>query len=51
VLNKNTGILQKRKSVDYWVFGILKYSERICQPESGMPEKVKELEYESIHNA
>lgn len=48
---KTQGYFKNERSVDYWVFGILKYSERICQPEGVMPTKVKELEYESVHNS
>ena len=47
--NKRTerGLLNER-SVDYWIYGILKYSEKIHQPEEVMPVKTKEPEYESV---
>lgn len=48
---KTQGYFKNERSVDYWVFGILKYSERIGQPEGVMPETGKELECESVHNA
>ena len=44
---KTQGYFKNERSVDYWVFGILKYSERIHQPEEVMPVKTKEPEYES----
>jgi transposase-like protein len=48
---KTQGYFKNERSVDYWVFGILKYSERIGQPKGVTPEEVKELEYESVQNA
>ncbi|MEA3488836.1 MAG: IS256 family transposase [Candidatus Omnitrophota bacterium] len=48
---KTQGYFKNERSVDYWVYGILKYSERIRQPEGVMPEEVKEPEYESVHNS
>jgi len=45
---KTQGYFKNERSVDYWVFGILKYSERIHQPEEVMPVKTKEPEYESV---
>lgn len=48
---KTQGYFKNERSVDYWVYGILKYSERIYQPEGIMSEEVKELEYESVQNS
>ena len=45
---KTQGYFKNERSVDYWVFGILKYSERICQSEEVRPKEDKELEYESV---
>lgn len=50
---KTQGYFKNERSVDYWVFGILKYSEKLYQPE-GMPsspmgEDIKELKYKSVH--
>ena len=45
---KTQGYFKNERSVDYWVFGILKYSEKIYQPEGTMPVKTKEPEYESV---
>jgi len=45
---KIQGYFKNERSVDYWVFGILKYSERINLSEREMPEEIKELEYKSV---
>ena len=45
---KTQGYFKNERSVDYWVYGILKYSEKIYQPEGVMPEKIKELKLESV---
>jgi hypothetical protein len=41
--------------VDLWVYGILKYSERIKEPKglsaSIIEKKTRELEYESVQNS
>ena len=52
---KTQGYFKNERSVDLWVYGILKYPERIKEPE-GLPlsateERTKELEYESAHNS
>ncbi|MDP8216149.1 MAG: transposase [Candidatus Kaelpia imicola] len=52
---KTQGYFKNERSVDLWVYGILKYSERIREPKglstSVMKEKTKELEYESVQNS
>lgn len=52
---KTQGYFKNERSVDLWVYGILKYSERIKEPKgmsfSTMEEKTKEHEYESVHNS
>jgi len=48
---KTQGYFKNERSVDYWVYGILKYSERIYQPEGVMSKEVKEPEYESVQNS
>ncbi len=45
---KTQGYFKNERSVDYWVYGILKYSEKIYQPEGVTPEKIKEPEVESV---
>lgn len=45
---KTQGYFKNERSVDYWVYGILKYSEKIYQPEGVRPEKLKELKLESV---
>ena len=62
---KTQGYFKNERSVDYWVYGILKYSDRIAQPEglpsSPMGEGARELDMdarfrghdilESVHNS
>ena len=52
---KTQGYFKNERSLNYWVYGILKYSERIKQPKgapsSPMGEDIKGLEYESVHNS
>jgi len=52
---KTQGCFKNERSVDLWVYGILKYSERIKEPKglsaSIMREKTRELEYESVQNS
>lgn len=45
---KTQGYFKNERSVDYWIYGILKYSEKIHQPEEVMPVNTKEPEYESV---
>jgi len=45
---KTQGYFKNERSVDYWIYSILKYSEKIHQPEEVMPVKTKEPEYESV---
>jgi len=52
---KTQDYFKNERSADLWVYGILKYSERIKEPKglspSIMKEKTKELEYESVQNS
>jgi len=48
---KTQGYFKNERSVNYWVYGILKYSERISQPEGVTPTETKELKYESVQKA
>jgi len=52
---KTQGYFKNERSLDLWVYGILKYSEKIKKLKemsfSVMKEKTKELEYESVHHS
>ena len=52
---KTQGYFKNERSTDLWVYGKLKYSEKIKEPKglstSIMKKKTKKLEYESVQNS